>query len=143
MAEQNPNVSQSQPTPMEPQPVEQEPKPVPIEIEPLPIKPTPEEEMPITLVDSEFQGPSKVHAVAKGMQVEKHDFQRPLNVTGTGATRVRIFHSRIAIAPMEMMEKAINSWIDAEEIEIKHVGQLVGTLEGKNPEPNIITMVWY
>jgi len=64
-------------------------------------------------------------------------------VTGQGATRCRIFHSKIAAAPLENMEQAINEWLDSEKIEVKNVGHVIGTMEGKRPEPNVIVMVWY
>lgn len=70
-------------------------------------------------------------------------FSRPLNVNGAGATRFRIFHSKISIAPLENLEHSINEWIDGSKIEVKHVGHLIGTMEGKRPEPNLLVMVWY
>ena len=70
-------------------------------------------------------------------------FNRPLNANGTGATRFRIFHSKISIAPLENLEHTINEWIDGGKIEVKHVGHLIGTMEGKRPEPNLLVMVWY
>lgn len=70
-------------------------------------------------------------------------FSRPLNANGAGATRFRIFHSKISIAPLENLEHSINEWIDGGKIEVKHVGHLIGTMEGKRPEPNLLVMVWY
>lgn len=70
-------------------------------------------------------------------------FKRPLNANGTGATRFRVFHSKISIAPLENLEHSINSWIDGDKIEVKHVGHLIGTMEGKRPEPNLLVMIWY
>jgi hypothetical protein len=74
---------------------------------------------------------------------EEHEYQRSLNLTGTGATRCRLFHSRIALAPLEHLEKTINDWIDAEDIEIKHVGHVIGEMSGKTQEDNLLVMVWY
>ena len=70
-------------------------------------------------------------------------FKRPLNADGSGATRCRLFHSKIAVASLEFMEHQINEWLDAEKIEIKHVSQIIGTMEGKRPEPNLMVIVWY
>ena len=70
-------------------------------------------------------------------------FRRPLNVTGKGATRCRIFRSKIAEVSLDYMEHQVNEWIDGEEIEVKHVGHIIGTMEGKRPEPNVIVIVWY
>jgi len=66
-----------------------------------------------------------------------------MNVTGTGATRCKIFHSKIAVGPMEYMQKSINDWVDSGDIEIKDVTQVVGIMEGKRPEPNLIITIWY
>ena len=41
------------------------------------------------------------------------------------------------------MEQQINEWIDGNQIEIKAVTQVVGVMEGKTPEPNVIITVWY
>ena len=81
---------------------------------------------------------------ARGLGAEKKsEFKRSLNGNGTGATRCRIFHSRIAAAPLTYMEKQINDWLDNEPIEVKHVGHVIGLMEGKTPEPNMIVAVWY
>ena len=78
-----------------------------------------------------------------GLNLNKSAFKRALNVTGQGATRCRMFHARMAAAALEHMESQINQWLDSENIEIKHVGQVIGVLEGKSPEPNFFVMVWY
>lgn len=78
-----------------------------------------------------------------GAGTAKSSYKRPLNNTGQGATRCRLFHTRIAQAPLEHLESQINQWLDNDNIEIKSVGHVVGTFEGKNPEPNFIVMVWY
>jgi len=104
-----------------------------------------EEDEPIRLVDSEGEPNSQLRAFGAaalgGGREEK--FKRPLNVNGQGATRCRLFHSKISLTPLEHMEQSINGWLDAEQIEIKHVGHIIGTMEGKRPEPNLIVMVWY
>jgi len=75
--------------------------------------------------------------------VKKIEFKRPMNLDGTGATRCRIFHSKIAEAPLSVMQHHINEWLDSEEIEVKQVGHVVGTMQGKSTEPNLIVVVWY
>ena len=106
-----------------------------------------EEEEPEGLVDeSEATGGGAVRAFgasAAGQVEHKEQFQRQLNLTGQGATRCRVFHSKVALNSLEFMENQINEWIDSDQIEIKHVGHLIGTLQGKTPEPNLIVMVWY
>ena len=79
--------------------------------------------------------------LGKGMKGTQ--FKRSLNLTGQGATRCRIFRTRVAVAPLEFMVNQINEWLDSEQIEIKHVSEVVGVMEGKTPEPNLILMVWY
>jgi hypothetical protein len=54
-----------------------------------------------------------------------------------------VFRSRIAAAALDFMENQVNQWLDSEKIEIKHVGHVIGVMEGKTPEPNVIVMVWY
>lgn len=89
---------------------------------------------------SEGMGLKTIGATAS---VAATKFSRPLNANGAGATRFRIFHSKISIAPLENLEHSINEWIDGSKIEVKHVGHLIGTMEGKRPEPNLLVMVWY
>ena len=81
-------------------------------------------------------------AAASGA-THKENFNRPMNRDGTGATRCRVFHSKIADSSLLHMETAINEWADREGVEIKHVGHLVGTMTGKKAEDNVIILVWY
>lgn len=73
----------------------------------------------------------------------KMEFSRAMNHDGTGATRCRLFHSKIADAPLTVMETHINEWLDSEEIEVKSTDTCIGTMQGKSSEPNIIVMIWY
>jgi len=106
-------------------------------------------EEPIRLVDTETgEGAEAKRAVkafgaAAAQGTKKAQFSRELNLPGTGATRCRIFHSKIQLSSLEYMETQINEWLDGEKIEIKHVGHVIGTMEGKRPEPNMVVMVWY
>lgn len=102
-------------------------------------------EEPISLEetgDSESAGQA-LKMIGAAASVTATKFSRPLNVDGSGATRFRIFHSKISVAPLENLEHSINEWIDGDKIEVKHVGQLIGTMEGKRPEPNLLVVVWY
>ncbi len=109
-----------------------------------PISPAPAEpEEPISLVES--SGPSQVR-MSKHFQdraAAKTDYKRPLNLTGAGATRCRMFHSKVSAAALELMHGQINTWLDQEEIEIKHVSQTMGIMKGKVDEENVIITVWY
>ena len=130
-----------------------------------PASKTPPEDEPIALVDEPIaveggaggkpdQAPtirptgappaSAVRAIKSTLDLAKRtEFKRePVN-TGTGAVRCRAFHCKIAESSIEHMENQINAWLDDENIDVKHVGHIVGAMEGKHTEPNIIVMVWY
>lgn len=136
-----------QPVPV-PFPDDDEPQPVPVS---PPTSSAAEDDEPIALVDitegetqTEAAGFKRkiAGAAARGL-THKAEFKREMNLTGKGATRVRLFYSKIADGPLLHMETMINDWIDEEGIEVKHVGQVIGTLEGKRAEPNLIIMIWY
>jgi hypothetical protein len=119
-----------------------------------PLTPRREDDEAIELVEPE--GPTRhdqelggvktfgAHAAPRGFGLDQaRKFKRPLNVNGAGATRCRLFHSKIALASLQNMESQVNDWLDGEKIEVKQVGHLIGTMEGKRPEPNLLVMVWY
>ena len=138
MADQNQESTGPVPVPVDPEPI-----PVPIEPDAVVIDDDPLEEIGLVEVDHE-QGSSKVHSLhASALGAGAHDFKRPLNITGTGATRCKLFHSRIAEAPLEHMQKSVNEWLDSDNIEVKHVGHVIGVMAGKSSEPNMVVMVWY
>jgi hypothetical protein len=107
----------------------------------------PPEGEPIGLVaedETGQAGPQKIQAFGHGLgTMTKSEYRRPVNITGSGATRCKVFHSKIAPGPMEFLEKTINDWVDEAGIEIKFVTKTVGVLEGKRAEPNLIVMIWY
>ena len=113
--------------------------------EPISIEPDADDEAPISLAEGGPSGARAVRALGGASAADKRTskFSRSLNVTGQGATRCRIFRSKIAIASLDFMENQINEWLDSDQIEIKHVGHVIGTMEGKRPEPNLIVTVWY
>ena len=103
---------------------------------------------PIKLVDTGEDDPDrpsslKAFGSAAAADAKKVEFRRPLNLTGTGATRCRVFSSKIQHSSLEYMENQINEWLDAEDIEVKHVGHVIGVMEGKRPEPNVVVLAWY
>jgi len=130
-----------------------EQEPIPMEAEDSsgagPDRPTDQrpgsDDEPISLVEAEeVSGSRAVRAFGAGTAGGREaKYKRPLNVTGQGATRCRLFHSKIAVVPLENMERSINDWLDSEKVEVKQVGHIIGTMEGKRPEPNLIVMVWY
>jgi len=104
---------------------------------------------PISLVeesgsDGESGGVSRVRQRTTGrLKSQELTFTRPMNLNGAGATRCRLFYSRIAVEALDNMQSRINEWIDNDEIEIKHVCQELAVMEGKNPKPNLVISVWY
>jgi hypothetical protein len=137
------------------------PKPKPAQSEgessgPVPVPPpTPkakeQEDLdePIKLVDGEEGGEEQRStakrvggAAARGL-AHKTEFKRPLNNDGKGATRCRLFNSKISEGPLLHMETVINEWLDSDEIEVKHVNTTIGVMEGKRADPNLLVMVWY
>ncbi len=121
-------------------PMIQRSEPVPIDVD---------EDEAIALADDaagdSSGGPSKIQTfgTAAGRVEAKTDFKRPLNLTGAGATRCRMFHSKVTLTALDHMISTVNEWLDSEEIELKYISQVIGTMEGKKPEPNVIITVWY
>lgn len=111
-----------------------------------PISLATEEDEPITLVDEgegHGLGQLKTFGAAGQGTAKKEDFKRPLNVDQTGATRCRIFRTKMSVASIEALQQTINEWIDNLEIDVKHVSQTIGTIQGKTAEENLIITVWY
>ncbi len=107
-----------------------------------------EDEEPISLEDTSQQGGQSANvrtfgAAAANQAIGEKQFNRELNITGQGATRCRVFHSKISTAALEMMQRQINEWLDGDEIEVKQVCQTVGAMQGKTSENNLIVTVWY
>ncbi len=104
------------------------------------------EPLPLEGAEPGEQSSSKIQAIGSAgvtRQAREKHFQRSPGLTGKGAIRCRVFHSKITVAAIDHMVETINDWLDSEEIEVKHVTQVVGVLEGKTPEPNLILTVWY
>lgn len=131
-------------------------KPIKLEVdEEVPVKLIPdkepskeityEEDEPISLVD-EGEATRQVSIKHKSKDAGGYEEQltRPLIANKTGATRCKIFHSKISLGALEGMEKQINEWSDSNpDIEIKNVGHVIGTLQGKSNEDNVIVLCWY
>ncbi len=103
----------------------------------------------VTLIDeAEFEKSGrKVIKAFGGVGQKKMDetqLSRALQKTGSGATRVKIFHTRMSDGAVEFMVQTINEWIDhTPDVDIKIVQTTVGVWEGKHPEPHLILTVWY
>ena len=64
--------------------------------------------------------------------------------TGTGARRVRTFHSKLSEGAVNHLDEQINAWLESHpEIEIKFANTTVGVWEAKHAEPNLIVTVFY
>ena len=110
----------------------------------------PDEEEPISLEgDSLTEGGEakptavKTFGTATNKLGPTKELTRKVNVTGAGATRCRVFYSKVSIAALVHMEQQINEWLDANHYEVKHVSQVIGIMEGKTQEANLIVTVWY
>jgi hypothetical protein len=110
----------------------------------------PQDEEPIHMEDEqespvggEAHAELKAFGAAKGLAKHDSHFNRPLILTGTGATRCKIFYSKIAPPSLEYMQDQINHWVDSDQIEIKRVSQVIGLMEGKTAIPNVIITIWY
>ena len=118
----------------------------PVDDESIPLLGAEEEELEEETINlnEPLRGQSQVRAIRSSLEAgRKADFKRPMNITNTGATRCRIFHCKIAEAPLEHLENVINDWLDDEGIDVKHVGHITGPFEGKHTEQNVIVCVWY
>jgi predicted nucleic acid-binding Zn-ribbon protein len=81
---------------------------------------------------------------AKQAIVDETKLHRELQRTGTGATRIKIFHAKMNDGAVDFMIQTINEWIDAHpDVEVKNVQTTVGTWEGKHPEPHLIMTLLY
>jgi hypothetical protein len=89
------------------------------------------------------EAPRKFQSFGTASLKKEVKYNRPLNMTGAGATRVRMFNAKITLGAIDHMVGVINEWLDSSQIEVKYVTQVVGTLEGKVAEPNLIMTIWY
>jgi hypothetical protein len=88
-------------------------------------------------------GSSSAIEAAKKRDALEATLKRPMNLTGTGATRVRTFTSNLTEASIGHMDEVINRWLDASKAEVKFCSTTVGNFEGKHAEPKLIVTLWY
>jgi hypothetical protein len=125
----------------EPNVIRHAPEPSVIRHAPEPI--SIEEEEPLTISEGS-SGRAISHAAGTRSETAGgHSFSRPMQQTGKGATRCRIFRSKISQPAIEGLEEHINDWLDSDDIDVKDVGHLIGTMHGKTAEDNVIVLVWY
>jgi len=107
-------------------------------------KPGVMEPEPVQMAESSGPVATPMQISAFGRE-RKHEeeWSRTPNINGTGAIHVKTFHSKITDDALVYMDQQINEWLDAHpEYEVKFVTSTVGTLTGKNKEPNIICQIW-
>ena len=74
---------------------------------------------------------------------EESKWSRQPNITGSGATHVRTFHSKLTDDALVYIDIQINEWLDEHpELEVKLVTTTIGTFTGKIKEPHLICQVW-
>lgn len=70
--------------------------------------------------------------------------RRPPRPGTAGATRMRIFHSKLSDGAVTHLDHQINEWLDQNpDVEVKFANTTVGVWEGKHPEPNLIMTLFY
>jgi len=118
-------------------------EPIIIEDVAAPVSIAPVEEEPLTI--SEGSSGRSISHTRGGttLGAKGHQFSRPMQQSGKGATRCRIFRSKISVPAVESLEEHINEWLDSDDIDVKDVGHMIGTMHGKSDEDNIIITVWY
>lgn len=105
----------------------------------VPLGGSPEE---VHIAESTTSAPKTIRAFEKETQ-DPSKWNRKPNVTGTGATHVRTFHSKLTNEALLYLDQTVNEWLDEHpEFEIKFVTTSVGELTGKLKEPHLICQVW-
>ena len=119
----------------------------------LEAKAPPVDAAPLSLVDEpptgDRSGMTSLQGSAAGIAVEpigseSARYKRPLNKSGQGASRMRIFHAKMSDAGVRNVETLLNDWLDANpDVEIKFATSTVGLWEGKHAETHLILNVYY
>jgi hypothetical protein len=108
---------------------------------PLP-KPKVMGDVPIDDSENDLGLTKKIMAFDKGKKKISEWFREP-NTTGTGATHVRTFHSKLTDDALAYIDQQVNEWLDQNpEFEVKIVTTTIGTFTGKVKEPHLICQVW-
>lgn len=80
---------------------------------------------------------------ALGGGKKSENWKRKPNVTGTGASHVKTFHSKLNAEAVAFMDEQINQWLDEHpEYEVKFVTTSVGEWQGKLKEIAMVVSVW-
>jgi hypothetical protein len=113
------------------------PPPVPEELAAFPL----EEVAPAAAAAAPAPAPHPAEAAAPTVIPASRREPRPGSV---GATRMRIFHSKLSDGAVAHMDHQINDWLDQNpDVEIKFANTTVGVWEGKHAEPNLVMALFY
>jgi len=86
--------------------------------------------------------PKKITAFGPSKK-ESNPWARQPNTTGTGASHVKTFHSKLTDDALRYVDEQVNQWLDDNpEFEVKLVSTTIGTFTGKVKEPHLICQVW-
>ena len=108
---------------------------------PLP-KPKIVGDVPIDTRNESIGLSKKITAFGSGTKQESAWLRQP-NATGTGATHVKTFHSKLTDDALRYVDQQLNEWLDQNpEFEVKLVTTTIGTFTGKVKEPHLICQVW-
>lgn len=103
-------------------------------IAPVPI-PTPAQAPPVNREIRTFGSTVDAHQ-------EEH-WKRAPQVTGSGASHCKTFHSKLTEDALRYMDQQINDWLDEHpDYEVKFVTSSIGTFTGKIKEPHLVCQVW-
>lgn len=107
-----------------------------------PLPPRVDGDLPLQ-TDSTPAGLERKITAFGGSKKEQSEWARLPNTTGTGATHVRTFHSKLTDDALGYIDTQINLWLDENpDYEVKLATTTIGTFTGKTKEPHLICQVW-
>jgi len=110
----------------------------------LDVEDTPEPLSAQTRITAFGGGGASGTAIGATSQWDDSSFKRELQADAVGASRCRIFHSKLNDGAVSFMSQQINNWIDENpNIMIKTSHATIGIWEGKHADPNLILTLFY
>ena len=80
---------------------------------------------------------------ARQPQTQQMQTQAPA-IPAERITRIRTFFTKLHVGAVKFMDDQVADWLEKNpDIYIKKVNVVVGELQGKKTEPNVIITVWY
>jgi len=102
-----------------------------------------EEMTAIELTEDEEGAPTKEIQTFDRHKSWHADWKRQPNKTGTGATHMRTFVTKLRLDAIEHIDEQINEWLEENpELEVKFATSSVGILTGKLKEEAMFVTVW-